>query len=75
MMVDRNYWLDLFTPQTWNEFLKAGSSVSGFRESRWSAVQKIQEGDYLLCYLTGISRWVGVLEVTSKKSFKDSKPI
>jgi hypothetical protein len=74
-MAERNYWLDLFTPQTWSEFLKAGSAVSGFRESRWNSVQKIEEGDYLLCYLTGISRWVGILEVTSKKPFKDSKPI
>jgi predicted RNA-binding protein len=71
---ERNYWLDLFTPQTWNEFQQSGSSVSGFRESRWSSVQRIQKGDHLLCYLTGISRWVGVLEVTSKP-FKDSTPI
>ena len=75
MMAERNYWLDLFTPQTWNEFLKAGSLISGFRESRWNVVQKIEEGDYLLCYLTGISRWVGILEVSSKKPFKDSKPV
>jgi hypothetical protein len=74
-MTERNYWLDLFTPQTWSEFLKAGSSISGFRESRWNAVQKIEEGDYLLCYLTGVSRWVGILEVTSKKGFKDNTPI
>ena len=69
MMPERNYWLDLFTPQTWNEFQKAGSSVSGFRESRWPAVQRIQKGDYLLCYLTGVSRWVGILEVQSSKPF------
>jgi predicted RNA-binding protein len=72
---ERNYWLDLFTPQTWSEFQKAGSSVSGFRESRWGVVQKIQKGDYLLCYLTGVSRWVGVLEVTSNKPFKDDAAI
>jgi len=66
MHVNRTYWLDLFTGVTWEEFLKAGGSVSGFRESRWSAVQKIAEGDYLLCYLTGVSRFVGVLEVISK---------
>lgn len=71
IMPERNYWLDLFTPVTWQEFLKAGASVSGFRESRWGAVQKIQRGDYLLCYLTGVSRWVGVLEVVSGKPFKD----
>lgn len=74
-MPERSYWLDLFTPQTWQEFRKAGSSVSGFRESRWGAVQKIQKGDYLLCYLTGVSRWVGILEVTSGKAFKDNSPI
>jgi len=74
-MPERSYWLDLFTPQTWQEFKKAGSSVSGFRESRWSSVQKIQRGDYLLCYLTGVSRWVGILEVTSAKPFKDDQPI
>ncbi len=73
-MSNRNYWLDLFTGVTWNEFLAAGGDVSGFRESRWPAVQKIKPGDYLLCYLTGISRFIGVLEVTSSP-FKDSSPI
>lgn len=70
----RNYWLDLFTGITWKEFIEAGASVSGFRESRWSAVQKIKLGDYLLCYLTGLSRFIGVLEVVSAP-FKDSKVI
>lgn len=73
-MPERNYWLDLFTPQTWREFQKAGSDVSGFRESRWSSVQKLQKGDYLLCYLTGVSRWVGVLEVASKP-YRDNSSI
>jgi len=61
----RNYWLDLFTGVTWEEFQKAGSSISGFRESRWKTVQKIAKGDYFLCYLTGVSRFIGILEVTS----------
>jgi hypothetical protein len=74
-MAERSYFLDLFTPQTWDEFTKAGSTISGFREARWSYVQKIQKGDYLLCYLTGVGRWVGILEVTSNKSFRDDKPI
>jgi predicted RNA-binding protein len=73
-MTNRNYWLDLFTGVTWKEFLTAGANVSGFRESRWSAVQKIKPGDYLLCYLTGVSRFIGVLEVTSAP-FRDSSPI
>jgi len=64
------YWLDLFTGGTWEEFRKAGSKVSGFRESRWTTVQKIKDGDIFLCYLTGLSRFVGLLEVTGKP-FKD----
>ena len=63
--MDRNYWLDLFTWETWEEFRKAGSSITGFRESRWNSVQKIAKGDYLLCYLTGLSRFIGLLEVIS----------
>jgi hypothetical protein len=63
-MADPSYWLDLFTWNTWREFLKAGGHTSGFRENRWAAVQKMRVGDYLLCYLTGISRFIGILEVT-----------
>jgi hypothetical protein len=68
------YWLDLFTGKTWQEFLDAGATVSGFSEHRWKAVQRFQPGDRLLCYLTGISRFIGVLEVTSK-GYQDSKPL
>lgn len=63
-MAQRQYWLDLFTYQTWSEFHAAGASVSGFRENRWKSVQAMKPGDYLLCYLTGVSRWIGLLEVT-----------
>lgn len=70
----RNYWLDLFTGTTWTEFKKAGGDVTGFRESRWKSVQKIKVGDYLLCYITGISRFIGALEVLSEP-FQDTTPI
>ena len=70
----RNYWVDLFTAETWKEFHEAGGTVSGFSESRWNTVQKMSIGDYLLCYLTGVSRWIGILEVTSA-AFKDRKEI
>jgi predicted RNA-binding protein len=73
-MAGRNYWLDLFTAVTWQEFLDAGGKVSGFRESRWNTLQKIKVGNYFLCYLTGISRWIGLLEVTSEP-FRDTATI
>ena len=73
-MTKRNYWLDLFTGATWAEFKGAGAKVTGFRASRWTTVQKIRPGDYFLCYLTGISRFVGVLEII-EGPYRDSTPI
>jgi len=45
-----NYWLDLFTGTTWNEFQKSGASISGFSHRKRNIIQKIQPGDILLCY-------------------------
>lgn len=58
-----NYWLDLFTGITWEQFRKAGAKVSGFRHRMRKSVSRIEPGDILLCYLTGVMRWVGALEV------------
>ena len=58
-----NYWLSLFTGKTWEEFQKAGSSVSGFSKRSQKTVDKIDKRDFLLCYITGIMQWVGALEV------------
>ncbi len=70
----RAYWLNLFTGATWQEFVDAGAKVSGFREGRWRTVQRVQPGDYFLCYLTGVSRFIGVLEVASEP-YWDETPI
>jgi hypothetical protein len=68
-----DYWLDLFSGTTWEEFRKAGAKVSGFRYRRRSMVERIRPGDILLCYLTGVMRWVGALEVVGPS--KDTSPI
>jgi hypothetical protein len=73
-MAERGYWLDLFTGSTWQEFLQHGGEVSGFRKTRWTSVQRLKVGDYLLAYLTGVSRFIGVLEVTSP-AYQDASPI
>jgi hypothetical protein len=70
----RVYWIDLFTAETWQEFLDHGGDVSGFSEKRRTIVAKIRPGDYLLCYLTRASRWVGLLEVLGEPFF-DQEPI
>jgi len=65
-MSDRAYWLSLFNQTTWEEFLDSGAKVMGFPETRQNTVRRIKQGDYLLGYLTGVSRWIAVLEVTSE---------
>lgn len=64
-MVSRSYWTDVFTLKTWEEFLKAEEKVSGHPEKKWKSVQKFKQGDYLLAYLRGVSRFIGILEVVS----------
>jgi predicted RNA-binding protein len=60
---DMNYWLDLFTGTTWKEFRDAGASVSGFRPRQKKIAARVKPGDVFICYLTGVMRWVGALEV------------
>jgi len=67
------YWLDLFTGTTWSEFQNAGANVSGFRPRMRNAAKNVKPGDILLCYLTGVMRWVGALEVIGPS--KDDRPI
>src|SRR6266700_141180 len=70
-----NYWLDLFTPYTWTRFREHGASISGFRpRQRHAAFERVMPGDLLLCYLVKLSRWCGVLEVSST-AFEDQTPI
>jgi predicted RNA-binding protein len=65
-MSSPQYWLNLFSGKTWGEFIDHGADVTGFRDTRANQVRKIENGDRLICYVTGISRIIGMLEVTSE---------
>ena len=71
-MTEQRYWQALFNYRTWQAFLADGGRSMGFREGRWPTVQHIQPGDYLLCYLTGVSRWVGAV-VADGEGFQETK--
>lgn len=58
-----NYWLDLFTGDTWQQFRDAGASISGFRKTMARYKKQPVKGDILVCYLTGVKRWIGALEI------------
>jgi predicted RNA-binding protein len=70
----RTYWVQIFTPETWEEFVRAGGRVTGFRPSRWGLIQKLRPGDWLLCYLSRVGRWIGILEILSEP-YLDQSPI
>jgi hypothetical protein len=67
-------YLGLFTVESWREFKRHGGEVMGFTAKKASAAAKLQTGDLILCYLTKVSAFVGVLRVTGR-SFTDATPI
>ena len=71
-----NYYLDLFSPETADAFTKSDKTVSGFRISRKAYIQnhKIGPGDRLICYVTKMQRFVGLLEI-KEGPYEDTTPI
>src|ERR1041384_6813778 len=69
-----NYYTDLFYPETYKAFSNSDRSVSGFRLTQRTAANRVQIGDRFICYVTRLSRWVGLLEVLST-AFVDDLPI
>jgi hypothetical protein len=59
-MSSPTYWLNLFSGKTWSEFIEHGADVTGFRDTRSNQVRKIDTGDRLICYVTGISQLIGL---------------
>lgn len=69
-----SYFIDLFSPETYESFSKSERNISGFRERHKNIASRIKIGDVFLCYMTKLSRWVGALEIVST-SFVDDTPI
>ena len=68
------YYIDLFSPETYDAFARSPRDISGFRARHKNAADKVKPGDLFVCYLTRLSRWFGVLEVL-EGPFIDSKPV
>lgn len=54
--------------------MRSARDVSGFRARHMVIAERIKPGDLLICYMTRLSRWFGVLEVV-QGPFKDDTPI
>ena len=68
------YFIDLFSPETYEAFKDSARDISGFRLRHKRMAERISSGDILICYMTRLSRWVGALEV-KEGPFIDAKPI
>lgn len=68
------YFLDLFSPETHARFTASDKTISGFRERHRKAADRVDPGDFLICYLTRVSRWVGLLRV-EKRAHDEHTPI
>ena len=62
----KNYWLCLFTGTSWTQFLNAENQQVGFNKTQINQARKIRTGDLLIAYLTKVSRFVAILEVTEE---------
>jgi hypothetical protein len=63
------HYLGLFTVDSWREFKRHGGKIMGFNEKKASTVAKLAPGDRILCYLSKVSTFVGVLEVMGPSYF------
>ena len=68
------YYLNLFSPETYTAFEQSDRIVSGFRRRQHPAASRIRRGDIFVCYLTKLSRWIGLLEVEAGP-YEDSSPL
>lgn len=68
------YYLNLFSPETYEAFTRSDRTISGFRERQLKVASRIQLGDKFICYMTKLSRWIGVLEITSV-AFDERTPL
>jgi hypothetical protein len=68
------YVLNVFSPETHPKFTGSDRTTSGFRVRHRQAAERLSPGDLIVCYLTRLSRWVGLLEVVGAP-FEDATPL
>jgi hypothetical protein len=70
----KNFWLDLFTWETWNKFLKAGVTSLDFVSQVGRRCKKLNVAISFFVILQGSPVSVGALEVLGQP-FLDKSPI
>jgi hypothetical protein len=68
------FFTNLFSPDTYETFSRSNRDVSGFSKHQLAWARRVNRGDRFICYMTKLSRWVGVLEVLSE-CYPDDTPL
>src|SRR4051812_43565714 len=68
------YFITIFSPDTYRRFEQSKRDVSAVKPRQQKAAERVEVGDRLIAYLTGVSRFVGLFEVTGTM-FTDKTPI
>lgn len=63
------FYLGLFTVESWREFKRHGGEVMGFTDKKKGMAARLNVGDRLLCYVSKVSVFVAVLRVTGPSYF------
>lgn len=66
------YFIDLFSPETYEAFSRSSRHISGFRLRHRNMAERVKPGDIFVCYLTQLSRWFGLLEVIEGPFINDT---
>jgi hypothetical protein len=68
------FYTNLFSPDTFETFTRSGQNVSGFSKHQLTWAKRIQAGDRFICYMTKLSRWIGVLDILAE-CYLDESPL
>ncbi len=68
-----DHYLGLFTIESWREFKAHGGQVMGFTEKKRLMAGRLKPGDRILCYVSKVSTFVGVMEVTGPAFWDTTK--
>ncbi len=72
-MTETNYYFATYSPYTYPLFLKSKMDRTGIQK-RYSGIAKsVKVGDVMIIYMTGVSRFCGILEVQSEAFISDDR--
>jgi len=68
------YFVAVFSPQTYEAFSSSDRTIYGCQRRLQQRAAQVKIGDRLVCYMKGLSRWVGLLEIASPP-YLDETPL